>query len=120
VPFALAWLRLARQARRVASFLYLTLSADHGEPALRDADESVDLADVGLSDGLTADIRLWNEDYQSVVQLSATERALHSPKIADLDNRGLALCERIAVETTKGTDVPKVGYYSEGQLRRLR
>jgi hypothetical protein len=104
----------------VPTFRYLTLSADYDAPALKDADEPVDLADVGLSQELVADIRQWNQDYQAVVQLGLAERAVHGGKVEQLDSRGLALCQRIAVETSTRTEVSKVGYYSEGQMRRLR
>jgi hypothetical protein len=104
----------------VVTFFYLTLAADYGEPSLRDPVTPVDLDEVGLSEGLLSEIHKWNDDYQWVVPLSATERAQRSQEIAELDSRGLTLCDRIAVEIMRGTEVPKVEYYSEGQLRRLR
>lgn len=103
----------------MAAYLYLTLAADFERPALRDADSPVELDHAGLSEGLVAAIRSWNHDYQWVIPLSATERGHRSQEIADLDGRGLALCERIAVEIQTGAETPKVGYYSEGRLRTL-
>jgi hypothetical protein len=104
----------------VTSLLYLTLAADYESPTLSDAGEPVDLAKAGLSEGLVAEIHTWNDDYQWVVPLDRAERLRRGREIADLDDRGLALCERIANELGQGTEVPKVGYFSEGQLRHLR
>ena len=118
--FALALSAVLPQAGPVTLLFYLTLAADYASPSLSDAGEHVDLAEAGLSEGLVAEIHRWNDDYQWVVPLDRAERLRRGREIADLDDRGLALCERIANELGQGSEVPKVGYFSEGQLRHLR
>lgn len=98
---------------------YLTLIADYTQSPVRDGEgRLVELADLEASDELIGQIEAWNSDYKSIIPLDPDQRSApeNADRIAGLDRRGLELVERLVSELR---DV-KVGYFSEGLLRRLR
>lgn len=90
---------------------YLTLSADHREPSVRD-DLTGELDFDLLSEGLASDLRVWNDEYQPVIPLDPRELADEVALIARLDRAGVELARRIAREFAPA----KVTYFSEGSL----
>lgn len=98
---------------------YLTFAADYGAVSLRDEQlGQLDLADLDLPQDLVDDIVAWNGRYQQIVPMDMKERSAMpaSGLIDELDQRGVALAERLADAIGDGS---KVRYYSEGRLRNL-
>jgi hypothetical protein len=95
---------------------YAVLSADCGEPSLRD-DSGRDAQDVwrALSQSLRDDIAEWHEAYQVVIPMDMVQRTEKAALIQELDRRGLELAD----STTGELHPAKVRYYSEGRLRYL-
>ena len=79
---------------------------------VRDAVEGgyVDLAEVGLSDALAADIADWVERYEDL-----HFRGFPSDELAMLDEEGVALTARVQAEAPG----KRFAYYSHGQMKRL-
>ena len=79
---------------------------------VRDAVEGgyVDLAEIGLSDALAADIADWVERYEDL-----HFRGFPADELAVLDEEGVALTARVQAE------VPgkRFAYYSHGQMKQL-
>lgn len=96
---------------------YLTLSADVLWPRIAavEGEATVEHSDLGLSASLAERIAAWNDEYQPIMQLGATERLKRAAVIGELDRRGKVLAAEIATELAPA----KVAYYSEGQLRLL-
>lgn len=112
----------SREARRrttgsVETMRYLTLSADVLWPRIAavEGEATVEHSDLGLSASLAERIAAWNDEYQPIMQLGATERLKRAAVIGELDRRGKVLAAEIATELAPA----KVAYYSEGQLRLL-
>ena len=91
---------------------YLTFSADHMEPGLRDDDSDNPRPWDMLTPQLKAEILSWNNDYRPVVSMDLAQRKSTAELIEALDDRGLNLASRIAEELGQA----KVRYYSEGLL----
>jgi hypothetical protein len=70
----------------------------------------VEIADLSLSDRLARDIRDWQAEYR-IVHIEGHP----SEKVVVLDEVGLALMARVQRELPEKT----VGYYSDGQMKRL-
>jgi hypothetical protein len=98
---------------------YLTLAADYGTVSLRDERlGQLDLADLDVPRDLVEDVVAWNGQYQQIVPMDMEQRSAMpaSDLIDELDERGVALAERLADAIGDGS---KVRYYSEGRLRTL-
>ena len=89
---------------------YLTLSADHLRPQLRDVGDPDATPLDSLSEELRDAVERWNDDYQVVVPLDPPARRPATDLVAALDSRGLDLARRIAAELHPA----KVAHVSEG------
>lgn len=95
----------------------LVVSADFGEPSVREEGGEIRRWDEGLPSELIEAMLAWNARYQEIVQLSEVERTSGNVVnlISQLDEDGIRLCEQISRET----GASKVRYYSEGRFAYL-
>jgi hypothetical protein len=76
---------------------YLTLSADDGDPAVRDERLGrIRIEDEGLLQDLVDDLLAWNARDQPIVAADMRERGSGeiAPLIDELDRLGMALADR--------------------------
>jgi hypothetical protein len=91
----------------------------HSTGVIDELGRAVRHAEASISDETWSRLQQWVEDYDFIIPLGVEERERLRPSIDDLDARGLALMEQIAVEwPTDLTDGETLSfqYYSEGLM----
>lgn len=95
---------------------YLTLAADRFEPEISDENPEDDFDwTAELPSGIREKVRLWNDDYQSIVSMDETARRGARLLVEELDKQGL----RLATEIAQALGEVEVRYYSEGTYSYL-
>lgn len=94
--------------------------ADTYSSGLIDEDgASVSRERTTVSEQTWAELREWVDKYDPVIPMGASHRQQHADLIADLDQRGLALLQRVRSEWPADAEGKPIDfrYYSEGLMR---